>query len=118
MRITIAEDGIELNSPGEALLYGLLRLWGVPVEHSGRHYCPAFFLPEAELWAEVRGPEDDQGRYDAWRAAGCRLVVLGAMELEELRKTNGISLSASGRLAVMTLRAMERCQAYWPKQKR
>lgn len=126
----VVEDAMVLDSPYEALFYGLMRLWKVPCERADRDraipvngngwYCPDFYLPDEEIWVETKGFEDDKDkdRWAQWRAAGRKLVVLGSMELEELRRTNGTSPVNSGKLAVMTLRAMERCQAYWPNQKR
>lgn len=137
----VVEDAMVLDSPYEALFYGLMRLWKIPCERGDRGqavnfghdlaaglgtgetggekklwYCPDFYLPEEYLWVEVKGFEDDDDRtrYATWRFAGRKLVVLGAGELEEIRRTNGTSPVNSGRLAVMTLRAMERNQAYWP----
>jgi len=78
-------------------------------------YCPDFYLPDEQTWVEIKGFEDDDDRirYEAWRKAGAgrKLVVLGRDELEQIRLTNGVSPTASGKLALMTLRAMERLQA-------
>lgn len=91
------EDALVLDSPYEALLYGLLRLWKIPVERADREqaievngsgwYCPDFWLPGLDLWVEVKGFEDqdDRDRCAAWRAAGHQLVVLSRIELHTLR---------------------------------
>jgi hypothetical protein len=122
----VVEDAMVLDSPYEALFYGLMRLWKVPCERADRStavqvyddgwYCPDFYLPDEQTWVEIKGFEDDDDRirYEAWRKAGAgrKLVVLGRDELEQIRRTNGVSPTASGKLALMTLRAMERLQAH------
>lgn len=95
MKITV--DGIELNSPEEALFYGLMRLWKVPCERADRSraisvngsgwYCPDFYLPEQDLWAETKGfeEEDHRLRYACWRMPGKKLAVLRREQLDVLR---------------------------------
>jgi len=116
---------IIFESSFECLFWSLCMFWKIPVERADRGkairvgengwYCPDFYLPEEDLWVEAKGFEDDddRARYAAWRETGRKLAVLGRDELEEIRRTNGTSPAASGRLAIMTLRAMERNQTYW-----
>jgi hypothetical protein len=98
VKIIIADDAIVLDSPYEALFYGLMRLWKVPCERADRSmavqpiddgwYCPDFYLPGLDTWVEVKGfeDEDDRIRYEAWRKAGAgrRLAVLRREELHVL----------------------------------
>lgn len=97
-KIVIKDDGVTLESPDEALFYGLLRLLKVPVERTthlwpeGRsdgkyQWCPDFYLTGKDLWVEVKGSEDDddRARCVAWRAAGHRLAVLHREQLDVLR---------------------------------
>lgn len=93
----VVEDAIVLDSPYEALFYGLLRLWKIPVERADRSeavkvggngwYCPDFYLPDLKTWVEVKGyeDEDDRARYAAWRAEVHKLAVLRREELDVLR---------------------------------
>jgi hypothetical protein len=92
----VVDDAIVLDSPYEALFWGLLRLWKIPVERADRElaiahgdgwYCPDFYLPGLDVWVEVKGYEDDddRARCAAWRAAGRRLAILSRVELHLLR---------------------------------
>jgi hypothetical protein len=93
----VVDDAIVLDSPWEALIWGLLRMWKIPVERADREmavqvsgdgwYCPDFYLTGPQLWVEVKGyeDEDDRGRYASWRAAGRTLAVLRREHLDVLR---------------------------------
>lgn len=93
----VVEDAMVLDSPYEALFYGLMRLWKIPCERGDRGqaisvngsgwYCPDFYLPESDLWVEVKGfeEEDHRLRYACWRMSGKRLAVLRKGELHALR---------------------------------
>ena len=96
VRIIVTGDGVEMGSSEEALFYGLMRLWKFPVERAGRSeavkvdgngwYCPGFYLPGLNIWADVKGFEDDGDRagYAAWRAEGHKLAVLRREDLHVL----------------------------------
>jgi len=100
MRITVTEDGIELNSSLEALFWGLCCLFEIPVERSGRaiedghggRYAPGFRVTVAggtDIWVEAAdGRHEDKARRDgraALRAASpYRLAVLYPEELRVL----------------------------------
>lgn len=93
----VIEDAMVLDSPYEALFYGLLRLWKIPVERADRSraisvngsgwYCPDFYLPDMDIWVEIKGfeEEDHRLRYAAWRMFGRKLAVLRRLELHSLR---------------------------------
>jgi hypothetical protein len=99
----VVEDAMVLDSPYEALFYGLMRLWKIPVERGDRAkaidvngsgwYCPDFYLPGLHIWVEVKGFEDndDRLRYDVWRLSGRKLVVLRREELHVLRVQPGVN---------------------------
>jgi hypothetical protein len=95
----ITEDNIELDSPEEALFYGLCALHGILVQRNtpviagiempgGLWYAPGFYLPAMDLWVEVSDGEHEaalrHGR-DRWRTLGTRrLAVLYREELRVL----------------------------------
>jgi len=117
-------EGLEIvfESSYECLFWALCALWKIPIERADRDqaievngngwYCPDFWLPDLDLWVEVKGFEDDddRDRYAAWRTDDRHLLVIRREELHELRQ------QATGGLAVMTMKAMERNQAYWPEK--
>lgn len=92
----VVEDAMVLDSPYEALFYGFMRLRKIPCERADRNlalsvngsgwYCPDFYLPDLDLWVEVKGFEDDDDRlrYDVWRLPGRKLAVLRRQELDVL----------------------------------
>ena len=92
----VVEDAMVLDSPYEALFYGLTRLLKIPCERADREhaiavngngwYCPDFYLPSESLWVEVKGFEDDddRARCAAWRAAGQKLLVVDRNVLKTL----------------------------------
>ena len=97
-KIVVKDDGVTLESDREALFYGLLQLWGIPVERTTRlwpegrsdgkyQWCPGFYLSDLGLWVEVKDSEDDDDRtrYAAWRMSGKKLAVLRRGELHALR---------------------------------
>lgn len=97
MKITVAEDGIALDSPEEALFYGLCRFHGIPVERVGRSraqdvsgsgwYCPDFYLPGLDAWVEVVSGNAEEGtraQRTGWRMPSRRLAVLYRDELHVL----------------------------------
>ncbi|MCW2929983.1 MAG: hypothetical protein JWM19_945 [Actinomycetia bacterium] len=98
-KIVIKDDGVTVESPEEALFYGLMRLWKIPCERGDRSraidvngsgwYCPDFYLPDLDAWVEVKGfeEEDHRLRYDCWRISGKRLAVLKPGELHALRQS-------------------------------
>ncbi len=113
----VVEDSVVLDSKWEALFWGLCGFLKIPVERGDRSqavaigngwYCPDFFLPQREIWVEVKGfeDEDDRARYAAWRAAGHLLAVVGPQELEGLRR------EPSAALMEMTLHATAKIQGY------
>ena len=88
MKITVMPD-IELDSPEEALFYGLCCFHGIPVTRPGRNcaedfngsgwYCPDFYLPGLDLWIEVVSSdtrESTRAQRTGWRMPGRRLAVL------------------------------------------
>jgi hypothetical protein len=93
----VLEDAMVLDSPYEALFYGLCRLWKIPCERADRQqavpvngdgwYCPDFYLPDLQIYVEVKGFEDDddRARCAAWRAVPHELAVLHREELHVLR---------------------------------
>jgi hypothetical protein len=93
----VVEDAMVLDSPYEALFYGLMRMWKIPCERADRSqavsvngsgwYCPDFYLPEQDLWTEIKGfeEEDHRLRYARWRASGRMLAVLRREQLDALR---------------------------------
>jgi hypothetical protein len=98
----VVEDAMVLDSPYEALFYGLMRLWKIPAERADRShaqdvngsgwYCPDFYLPGLDIWVEVKGFEDDnhRARYAGWRMSGRKLTVLRREELHTLMtRANG-----------------------------
>jgi hypothetical protein len=102
--IIVSKDGIELNSPEEALFYGLCRFHEIPVERvmlsaeveEGRlWYWPAFrvAVPKIlDLHAEVADPQTDSALRPcraAWRARSAGiLAVLYREELDTLREAS------------------------------
>jgi len=98
--IRVAQDDIELNSPGEALFYGLCRLHEIPVERvmlsavaepgGSLFYWPGFCVARASLnmYAEVSDGQSEAAMRplrDGWRASTPhRLAVLYQEELRVL----------------------------------
>ena len=92
----VIEDALVLDSPFEALFYGLCRLWKIEIVRADRAeaipfgekgwYCPDFYLPDLRLYVEVKGFEDDddRARCDEWRKSR-QLAVLRREELHVLR---------------------------------
>lgn len=100
----IGVDDVVLDSGWEALLWGLCSFRKVPIvrfdregviPHGDGFYGPDFIV--AGIPVEVKGLEDDddRGRYDAWRAAGHRLVVLDRQRLEALLTSADLVASLS-----------------------
>jgi transposase len=91
----LVEDAVVLDSPYEALFWGLCSLFKLQVERADRSqavpigdgwYCPDFWLPTVDLYVETKGyeNEDDRARYAAWRTSGRPLLVLGRENLISL----------------------------------
>lgn len=61
------------------------RALAIPVNGKGG-YCPDFYLPQLQLYIEVKGveDEDDPEKWAAWRERGHQLAVLRRQELEVL----------------------------------
>lgn len=95
MKITV--NDVALDSPEQALFWGLMMLLEIPVERTtelwpeGRsdgkyQWRPGFYLTNAALWVEVEARGGgDPSRYAAWRQAGRNLAVVRREELDVLR---------------------------------
>lgn len=91
--IGIKDSDVVLDSGWEALVWGICSFHKVPIERFDRAqaipYGDGWYGPDFIIsghYVEVKGLEDDddRGRYDAWRAAGHRLVVLDKDRLGSL----------------------------------
>lgn len=101
MSVTVGQDDVELDSPWEALFWGLCRFHEVPVirntdagieDSHGGWYQPGFHVAVpniVDVWVEVAdGCEDAARRHgrNCWRTFGTRrLVVLYRDDLDALR---------------------------------
>jgi hypothetical protein len=103
MRITVAEEDVELRSLGEALFWALCRFHEAPVERSdgyaigtspgGPWYHPGFRVHApriVDVWVEVADGCEDEARHhgrECWRQANTSpLVVLYREDLDALRE--------------------------------
>jgi len=103
MRITVAEEDVELRSLGEALFWALCRFHEAPVERSadyavctspgGPWYHPGFRVcaPRiVDVWVEVADGQEDAARRharDCWRRMNTApLLVLYREDLDALRE--------------------------------
>lgn len=85
-----------LDSSYEAFVWGALKIAKVPVERfdrrhavewsPGHWYAPDLWLPMQQLAIECKGiiDDDDPARWDAYRTAGRRLLVLDQEALTSL----------------------------------
>lgn len=106
MKVKVTREDVELDSPAEALFYGLMHLHGIVVscipagmaiEVGGICYWPGFCIavPGAPgcLWVEVSDGQAEHMFRPArarWREEGHRLAVLYPEELRDLvTRANG-----------------------------
>jgi hypothetical protein len=102
VKVTVARDAVALDSPMEALFYGLCCFHEIPVERvmlsaAGEPggplwwYWPGFRIAvpgsKAALWVEISDGQNDSALRPcraAWRQSGHRLAVLYREELHVL----------------------------------
>lgn len=97
-------DDVRLDSWWEHLVYAALKVAKVPVERvdrsvhgvefDGRFYAPDFFLPEQNIYVEVKGviTPEQEAKWDAFRAAGHQLAVVGPGEIQSFSPANSLAI--------------------------
>lgn len=97
-------DNVSLDSWWEHLVYAALKVAKIPVERvdrsfhgvefDGRFYAPDFFLPEQNIYVEVKGiiTPEQEAKWIAFRAAGHQLAVVGPGEIQSFSPANALAI--------------------------
>lgn len=101
----VVDDAVVLDSPWEALFWGLCAFRKLPIERFDRErgvewrsdcwYAPDFWLPSLELAVEVKGSPDGDDP-TRWQKFSGSLTVLGREELEMLCKADNLAAVLCG----------------------